>query len=155
MRYSFVLIGVAVSILAACTSNSDQTENRVDTSTTAAPVTPVAPACYTYETPTDSIRLHLTTQGDTVAGELDYRLAEKDANTGTIRGQMKGDTLFAEYTFQSEGMESVSEVVFLKKGDTWVEGYGDVEEKNGKMVFKPNAALTFDNKTVLTKVACQ
>jgi hypothetical protein len=107
-----------------------------------------------HATPTDSIRLHLTNQNNAVTGELEYQLAEKDANTGMLRGQMKGDTLFAEYTFQSEGMESVREVVFLKKGDGWVEGYGEVEEKNGKMVFKSNARLQFDDKTVLTKVAC-
>jgi hypothetical protein len=42
---------------------------------------------------------------------------------------MKGNTLFAEYKFLSEGTECIREVVFLKKENDFVEGYGDSEEK--------------------------
>jgi len=55
----------------------------------------------------DTIRLNLTQQGTDVSGPLAYLLTEKDSNTGTLSGQMRGDTLIADYTFQSEGEESV------------------------------------------------
>ena len=67
---------------------------------------------------------------------------------------MNGDTLLADYTFQSEGTESVRQVAFLKKGDGFVEGYGDVEDQGGKMVFKNTAMLDFGSGTAFTKVPC-
>ena len=66
---------------------------------------------------------------------------------------MYGDTLLAEYIFKSEGITSIREVAFLKQDDSFVEGYGDVEEQYGKMVFKNRSALSFTGK-VLHKVDC-
>ncbi len=85
--------------------------------------------------------MHLIRNGNLVTGELVYDYFEKDKNTGTIKGEMKGDTLFAEYIFMSEGINSVREVAFLQKGDDLIEGYGDVEEQTAKIVFKNKAAL--------------
>ncbi len=95
--------------------------------------------------------IHTTQTGNLVTGELVYDYFEKDKNTGTIKGEMKGDTLFAEYMFMSEGINSVREVAFLKKGDSWIEGYGDVEEQTGKIVFKNKAALKFEINITLKK----
>jgi hypothetical protein len=50
----------------------------------------------------------------------------------------------------SEGISSVRQVVFLKKGNTYIEGYGDVvEEASGKVVFKDRKQLQFDGKSIL------
>jgi hypothetical protein len=67
---------------------------------------------------------------------------------------MHGDTLLADYTFQSEGTESVRQVAFLQQGDGFVEGYGDMEDQNGKMVFKNTGSLDFSSGTAFTKVPC-
>jgi len=67
---------------------------------------------------------------------------------------MNGDTLIAEYTFMSEGINSVREVAFLKKDQNYVEGYGEMEEKDGKTIFKNTAGIRFDTKATLVSVAC-
>ena len=112
--------------------------------------------CYALTTMNgDTVQLSLTRQGPAVSGTLLYSLAEKDRNMGVLRGRMRGDTLLADYVFESEGETSVREVVFLAKGDGFVEGYGAVEEKNGRMIFSPDSTITFSDDEVLKKIACQ
>jgi len=89
-----------------------------------------------------------------VNGKLSYNLTGKDKNEGTLIGNMKGDTLIADYTFISEGVSSVREVVFLQKDGTLIEGYGDVVDANNKVTFKDKKKLKFDAKNTLTKVDC-
>ena len=67
---------------------------------------------------------------------------------------MKADTLIADYTFMSEGTQSVREVAFLLTDSTAKEGYGDMTEKNNKMVFIKLAKIKFDRSFVLSKQAC-
>ncbi|HEV8080227.1 MAG TPA: hypothetical protein VGP43_05920 [Chitinophagaceae bacterium] len=55
----------------------------------------------------------------------------------------------------SEGTESIREVVFLKIGNDFVEGYGDAEVKNGKMIFKNTSGLNFNNNLILKNVPCE
>ncbi len=111
--------------------------------------------CYAYINGKDSILLQLQTEGKTVTGQLTYQLYEKDQNNGTLNGTWQGDTLKAEYQFMSEGTESVREVIFLKKGEELTEGFGNVEDRNGKMVFSPGTPISFDHGTVYKPVDCQ
>lgn len=90
-----------------------------------------------------------------VNGKLSYNLTGKDKNEGTIVGNMKGDTLVADYTFMSEGVSSQREVVFLKREGIFIEGYGDVVDSNGKVSFKDKSKLKFDQKNTLTAVDCK
>ena len=55
----------------------------------------------------------------------------------------------------SEGIESVREVVFIKTINGWVEGYGEVDDKDGKVIFKNRNKITFDNNVVLKETACK
>ncbi len=142
-----------VLLLNACNNNS--------TEPTTAPVAAeekkmaTEHSCFVYTSAKDTVNLHLQISGNIVTGDLAYNYFAKDKNTGTIQGLMKGDTLFAEYKFMSEGTESIREVVFLKKGNDFVEGYGDAEEKYGKMMFKNTSSLNFNNNLILKKVACE
>lgn len=99
--------------------------------------------------------MHLQISGDNIVGDLNYKFFEKDKNSGTIKGNMKGDTLIAEYKFMSEGTESVREIAFLKKENDFVEGYGDMEDVNGKMTFKNKKGLKFSNTLILKNVQCK
>ena len=90
-----------------------------------------------------------------VNGKLSYNLVGKDKNEGTLIGNMKGDTLIADYTFNSEGVSSVREVVFLQKDGSFIEGYGDVVDANNKVSFKDKSKLKFDAKNTLVKVDCK
>ncbi len=111
--------------------------------------------CYQGIIKQDTINLSLQIEDNQeVKGDLVYLFFEKDKNNGTIVGKMFGDTLKANYTFISEGKESVREIVFLKKGKIMIEAYGDVEEKEGKTVFINFKKLYFDSATVLTEMDC-
>jgi hypothetical protein len=101
-------------------------------------------SCYRYTKGNDTITLQTTTIGDKITGELIYDWFEKDRNSGKISGKVKGDTLITDYTFMSEGLASVREEVFLKKGNDLLIGYGDAEEKGNKWVFTNYGQLKFD-----------
>ena len=79
--------------------------------------------CYILQNEKDTVSLRLVIHENHVSGKLYYHYFEKDRNTGNIEGQVNGDTIFARYTFMSEGIESQREVAFLKNGDTLTEGY--------------------------------
>ena len=83
-----------------------------------------------------------------------YKLSAKDKNTGTIQGNIKDDLLVAKYTFMSEGVESVREVAFKLKGNTFTEGYGEIEMKNEIATLKDIHNLTFNNQMPLTEIPC-
>lgn len=72
-------------------------------------------ACYAYMGKKDTAFMHINIADSIVTGNLKYAIFEKDSNDGTLQGKLKNDTLLANYTFVSEGVESVREVVFLKK----------------------------------------
>ncbi|MDQ3682503.1 MAG: hypothetical protein M3352_05435 [Bacteroidota bacterium] len=154
MKYFFVFL-ITVAGCFSCNNNSKTTTTgSEDSSKVAAPVKPVSTEtaqCYAGVRGKDSVFLRLNKNNNTVSGDLQYKRFEKDQNKGTIEGMMRGDTLLANYTFMSEGVSSVREIIFLKKGNTLVEGFGDVEEKSGKMVFKNTGAVKFDQSVVLRK----
>lgn len=111
--------------------------------------------CYQGIFKKDTVNLSLQINNEQqVKGELAYLFYEKDKTNGTLVGQMSGDTLKATYIFMSEGKENSRDIVFLKKGKIVIEAYGDVEEQNGKMVFKNPKKLFFDSATVLSQVDC-
>lgn len=113
-----------------------------------------AQTCYLGSIGRDSVFLKTELFPNVVTGTLEYKNYEKDSSSGVIDGIMKGDTLVADYTFTSEGVPSVAQVVFLLQGDTALEGYGEKEEKDGKMVFKDPGKISFDQSVILNKTAC-
>ena len=75
------------------------------------------------------------------------QLKEKDKNKGTIRGRITNGFLIADYTFMSEGTESVRQVAFKKQGSSFVEGYGnDLNNPD---------SLDFSNSFKLTEISCE
>lgn len=110
--------------------------------------------CYSYATESDTVLLKVEKFPNVVTGTLEYRLKEKDKNSGEIDGVMRSDTLVADYRFTSEGKESTRQVAFLVSGDTAVEGYGDMKEEGGKMVFINPASVDFSVGMKLVKVNC-
>ncbi len=116
---------------------------------------PAVEECYKGILKEDTIAMTLVIKDNQITeGQLSYHLFEKDRNDGTLKGEIKGDTIFADYTFMSEGKKSVREVAFLKEGGAYIEGYGAVKEHNGKMIFADPKNLKFDSKTILSKAEC-
>ena len=110
--------------------------------------------CYALESKGDTIRLSLIENANNVTGELFYSLNEKDRNIGTVSGIFVGDTLYADYTFRSEGTTSVREIIFLKRNNSIVEGTGPMEEKDGKQTFIMPRKLDFSG-VILQAADCK
>jgi hypothetical protein len=163
MKSSILMLAFFAIMVASCTNEnkSKQTGNNneviaVDTTFTATNPKKNSSDCYVYIKNKDTASLQINIDGEELTGELNYNMFEKDSNKGKIAGEMKGDTIIAEYTFDSEGMRSVREVVFVKKDDGNIyEGTGEVVEKGGKMVFKDRSILKFSPTMVFAKTNCK
>lgn len=164
MKPPVLILACLALIVVSCNSENANKQSgdstakviAVDTTFTATNPRKSSSDCYVYTKNRDTAWLKLNMEGEELTGELNYNLFEKDSNKGKIAGEMKGDTIIAEYTFDSEGMRSVREVVFVKKGDGNIyEGTGEVMEKGGKMVFKDRSALKFSPVMVFTKTDCK
>ena len=108
--------------------------------------------CYAFHEGGSSIELQLEVTGDAVSGNLLYSLAEKDKNTGTIKGTVKGNTVDAYYTFSSEGTTSVREVIFQWVDNSLIEGIGEHIERNDTSFYENKKKVTFtDSKVALKK----
>ncbi|AFL79762.1 hypothetical protein Aeqsu_0239 [Aequorivita sublithincola DSM 14238] len=117
-------------------------------------VNPPEIACYRYVSEKDTVLLQMEKMNDDVAGTLSYNYFEKDKNDGTFEGIMVGDTLKADYTFESEGSVSVRELIFIKKENKLVEGYGELEQVAGKIKFKKKTKFNFNYLMPLEEVNC-
>ncbi|GAB2770721.1 hypothetical protein GCM10027275_11760 [Rhabdobacter roseus] len=146
LSLSIVLLG---SLLACTTTTSDTQEPEEGTENIE------TFACYAYTQKQDTVSFRISIIGTLVVGDLEYRLSEKDRNEGLFQGTLSGDTLLGDYTFRSEGVLSVRQVAYLKKGKELLEGYGEVEEKAGKTVFKNRSTLRFGEGITLQEVDCE
>lgn len=152
----FILFAVS------CNSQSDKQNSSGENNTDSNAVTenndataPNISGCYAYSIKKDSALLKLNISGTNVTGELSYHLYEKDNNSGTINGSLHDSLIIADYTFQSEGMTSVRQVVFKMNNDTLVEGYGDIMMKGDTAHFKDIALLKFQNDRPFLKTNCK
>ena len=157
MKNIIPILGVAALLMASCQGGTTKkTQAKIDsTIITNATASPDSIRCYQYIKNRDTATLSLKTKDNTISGTLGYNLYEKDKNAGTIAGIVKGDTIIANYTFQSEGKTSIREVAFLKKGDQLVEGFGDVQEVKGGTKFKDLSKLKFDGSMTFGKIDCK
>ncbi|HEY6171913.1 MAG TPA: hypothetical protein VIX80_06625 [Candidatus Kapabacteria bacterium] len=147
MKRTFLGLVACISILSSCKNEPKQTPEQQ-------PASVNTTQCYSYATDKDTVSLKLTFEGNEVMGDLSYKYFQKDQSKGTLIGVMTGDTLFAIYTFTSEAVESTREVAFLKKGNDLVEGYGNVQEKDGLVIFANKGSLDFSSKILLKLVEC-
>ncbi|NBL64006.1 hypothetical protein GV828_02195 [Flavobacterium sp. NST-5] len=114
-----------------------------------------AKECYHYAKNKDSISLTLIYgENQKISGDLVYNFYQKDGNFGSFDGIIKGDTLILNYHFESEGIKSLREEIFLKKGLNLLRGYGEMAILNGKEFVKERKNIKFDNDFALLKIDC-
>ena len=89
-------------------------------------------------------------EGESFKGTLDIKNFEKDSSSGTLTGTYKNGILLADYTFQSEGTESVNQVIFKKIGDDFVRGYGNMDATGTRFADLNN--ITYDMSAIYKKV---
>ena len=106
--------------------------------------------CYVATLAKDVYTLTVLDQsGGTFSGNLSFKNFEKDSSSGTYNGTYADGILLGEYAFQSEGMDSVMQVIFKKTGESFVRGYGDVDETGTR--FTSLSDITYDTNAVFVK----
>lgn len=111
--------------------------------------------CFHMHKNGDVVTFSIQQEDGYLQGRMSHAFAGKDKSSGSVKGNMSGDTLIADYVFDAEGRKSVREVALLRIDDTWVEGFGPAEERNGKMVFISRRGLSFKNGLVLAREDCE
>ncbi|MEO7800918.1 MAG: hypothetical protein ABIR81_02905 [Ginsengibacter sp.] len=151
------LLAFSMFLIGGCTSSITETTDTdsADSVSTTAPVKSSPQGCYAWQSGKDSAALNLQVAGGQISGTLSYNLFEKDKNKGTITGNIKDDLIIADYTFQSEGMTSVREVVFKIDGENLIEGMGDIDVDGDTARFKSKTELEFNTDRPFIKTACE
>ena len=108
--------------------------------------------CYVFDDGKNIVSLEITENDEEIKGNLTYALYEKDKNSGKFTGKFNDGILIADYTFQSEGKESIRQVAFKVEGDKLIEGYGDLNDEG--TAFKDISNIQFTSTMPLTKTEC-
>ncbi len=158
MKYSFLVLFLADILIASCNNEpkkSTETTTAEDTvKTVENKIMIPASSCYSSITVKDTITLKVEVFPNVVTGKISYKFFQKDSNKGEFDGHLHGDTLLADYKFMSEGKLSSRQVIFLIKDSVAIEGYGNMEVKDGNIVFKNVKDVSFEKGLKLEKVEC-
>jgi len=140
-------IWVLILIFSACNRRDEKQAGGINETTGDS-------TCYLFVQGRDSIKLSVLRVNGRVKGGLQFKFYEKDKSYGTIDGEMKGDTLLADYSFTSEGMLSHREVAFLERDGSFILGSGEIENSGTTDVFKDHAAIEFSDGVILRNTDC-
>jgi hypothetical protein len=103
--------------------------------------------CYIAYLAKDVYTLSVLSQdGESFDGKLSFKNFEKDSSSGTYVGTYKNGILLGDYSFSSEGMNSVMQVIFKKSGNNFIRGYGDLNGEGTR--FSDLNKITYDNSQV-------
>jgi hypothetical protein len=141
-----ILIVLTTLLISSCANNASNNKTEiVEEDITSTDGHKVDSTLYVYtNNRKDTVIMRIVNNKGKVDGTLMYNYFEKDKNTGTLTGNMQGDTLIADYIFMSEGVQSVREVAFVKKDNAWLQGYGEMVQEGNKMKFTDRNKLVFD-----------
>ena len=156
--FQFAILVAIVS----CNNNQTNTSEKATGSTihgnakdTIVTAPPLLAECYVMILKQDTAWLQLSIKDSVVTGDLNYKWHEKDNNTGTFKGVIRDSLLLANYTFQSEGMMSVREIIFKIAPGKLQQAFGEMEEKDNKQVFKRPLQLKYDSNLIFLKTLCR
>ncbi|MGZ5247067.1 MAG: hypothetical protein ACXWV5_08500 [Flavitalea sp.] len=154
MSVKFSCLVAASVFLFSCTDEGSEMNANKNTDSTVINSSN-AKNCYQFVNNRDTVTLNTVNENGSISGLLSYSYFEKDKSRGSILGKMEGDLLVADYIFESEGTESVRQVAFKKSGDSFLEGYGDLVERDGKTYLKNTDSLDFSHSNPLKKIDCK
>ena len=112
--------------------------------------------CYEAQLGKDVYSLAILSQaGETFEGTLRFKNYQKDSSSGPYEGTYIDGILLGEYSFQSEGMDSVIQVLFKKSAGGFIRGYGKMNAAGDRFANLNN--ITYDSSAVfeLSIQGCQ
>lgn len=146
-------VSIIITLLCSCDS-TDSDNDSVNKSERNSGARLVSAGCYEMVIGEDTAGLNLVVRGDSVSGNLFYHWKMRDHNDGTFRGRIQDSVIYAMYTFQSEGIQSVREVAFKSRGDSILQAYGEIVSVRDTMQFRFRENLVYDTKHPFVKKAC-
>jgi hypothetical protein len=133
----FFAIVVSVLVIIFIYFNKDNIVNKIVS-------TEDIKGCYVAHLANDIYSLKISNQnGKDVEGTLVFYNAEKDSSYGAFKGTYVKGILYGTYSFRSEGMDSVMDVIFKKVTNGFQRGYRNTED-GVKLIDIPN--VTYDPK---------
>lgn len=151
-----ILIIVFGALILSCNLNkSEEPSSDAGSETSASPAPVYAVSCYEWTGNDDTIKVRLELNGNDVSGTIVYDYSRKDRTEGALKGKLNGDIILADYSFDSEGERSVRQVAYKISGKDIVEGFGSMEEINGKMTFNKPDSLIFNPSFLIPAKSCQ
>jgi hypothetical protein len=91
--------------------------------------------CYVASLQKDVYTLTILSQeGETFTATLSFNNFEIDSSSGTYNGTYKDGILLGDYSFYSEGMFSVMQVIFKKTENGFVRGLGETNKEGTHFV---------------------
>jgi hypothetical protein len=131
-----MLIAVA---MAACTSSENKEgvgDTVINGDTLAKPIEAEATSMCFLRTEgggnKDTTSIELVIKDDKVSGQMYWHPFEKDSRKGALNGTVRGDTVYAVWTFMQEGMQDTLGLQFLIKGDNLMQKPLKLNAKAGR-----------------------
>lgn len=101
--------------------------------------------CYVFRLSKDIYVLNIDQEdANGVTGKLTFNNYEKDSSAGTFNGSYKDGILSGYYTFTSEGLNSVAQMIFKKTDQGFIRGIGEMRAEGDSAVFEDVNTVTFD-----------
>lgn len=111
--------------------------------------------CYVAGTENDIYTLRINSQEEEmVTGTLEFNNYQKDSSQGSFNGIFEDGILLGDYSFSSEGMDSVMEVIFKQRGEDFVRGYGEVTNEGTEFVDTQDIEYEVNDLSFFEKEAC-
>jgi hypothetical protein len=155
MRY--FLFSIVLFLLSCNNSSGDATAANEDSITSEKDEQNVdnsLSGCYRQLVGRDTIDLRLNQSGNSLTGTLSFDNFEKDASSGTVKGEVVNNQAVLWYDFDSEGMHSVMEIIYQPDEGGLVRAVGDMRTQGDTALFTDRTSIRFDRGQTLKKVEC-
>jgi len=113
----------------------------------------VGEICFEQKEGDDIVFITLLISGDSIHGTMVKDRFETDNHTGNLIGTFNDGLIKAEYSFNSEDIHYINQMEFKLSGDTLYQASGEMEEQNGKFIFKDPSQLKYND--ILLRVKCK
>ena len=146
MRIASITFTCALIIVTyGCNSGNQNKQSQADSASTNNVI--LSRECYLAVDGADTAYLRIENRAKSkVTGTLLINYSGNPNNNGTLSGEFRGDTLFADYTFTIGQNKTVNRnpLAFLKDGSRMTLGVGTIETYLGRSYFAKGKPIEFE-----------
>ena len=106
--------------------------------------------CFIRTERRDTTNIEMVIKGNVITGQMNWMPFEKDSRKGTLSGTLKGDTVYATWSFMQEGMKDTLGLQFLTKGDNLMQKPLKLNTKTGREQTDNTAGFTVTYRPSVT-----